>query len=112
MDRHLLFDSPLHPDQTDSELILEQFADGSDATISQMIDVVRFTDTLSHLEDVTNDVHEIASGKRLLLQPISLGFSEFDFCFQPSNARKVELPLIEEHSAEEIPRGQDCRRIP
>src|SRR5690349_21287000 len=112
MDRHLLFDCALHPDEPDSELIFEQFADGSDATISQVIDVISFTDALAHLENVANDVHKIASGKGLLIQTIPLGFSKFYVCLQPANTREVELPLVKKHPAEQIPRGQNRWRIP
>ena len=40
VDRHLLLDGALHPDQPDAELVLEQLAHGADAAVAQVIDVV------------------------------------------------------------------------
>ena len=38
---HFFFDHPLHPEQANADLILDQFANRSDAAVAQVVDVVR-----------------------------------------------------------------------
>ena len=40
MDRHLFLDGSLHPLQTDAELVLQQLAHCSYASIAQVIDII------------------------------------------------------------------------
>src|SRR5580765_457569 len=111
MDRHLFFDRALHSNEADAELILEQLTDRSHTSISEMIDVVGFADTLAHLEHIANHIDKITRRQGLLIQAITLRFAEFYVCFQPAHAREVELALIKEHSAEQVPGGEDRWRI-
>ena len=39
-DRHALLDHPLHAQQADAELVLDQLADRLDAAVAQVVDVV------------------------------------------------------------------------
>src|SRR4029079_5035826 len=66
---------------------------------------------LAHLEHVSDYVNEITRRKCRLIEAISLGFSEFDIGLQTANSREIKLSLIEKHSPEEVPRGEDGRRI-
>ena len=40
-DRHALLDHPLHAQQADAELVLDQLADRAHAAVAQVVDVVR-----------------------------------------------------------------------
>ena len=40
LDRHALLDDALHAQQADAEVVLDQLADGADAAVAQVIDVV------------------------------------------------------------------------
>ena len=42
--RHLFLDRAFHADQADAELVLEQLADGADAAVAEVIDVVHRAD--------------------------------------------------------------------
>src|SRR5262249_46334400 len=85
MDGHLFLDRPFHPDQAQSELVLEQLADGADAAIAQVVDVVRLTNTLPHLQQVSDDVDEIDGRKRLLIEPFAFGDPELDVELEPAD---------------------------
>src|ERR1041384_9852 len=111
MDRHLLFDRAFHAHEPDAELVLEKLAHRANTAIAQMIDVVRFADALSHLQDVSDHINEVGGRKCLLFESIALGLAEFDVGFQPSDAGEIELSLVKEHSAEKVPRCQNGRRI-
>ena len=57
--RHLFLDRAFHADQTDAELILEQFTDRANAAISKVIDVIDLSDVLAQLQQVADDGVEI-----------------------------------------------------
>jgi hypothetical protein len=48
--RHLFLDRAFHTDQTDPELVLQQFADCSNAAIAEVIDIVDLTDVFAQLQ--------------------------------------------------------------
>src|SRR5262249_20954432 len=111
VDGHLFLDSPLHPDQSEPELILEQLAHRADAAISQVVDVVRFADALTHLEQVSNNVNEIDGRQSLVIEPVAFGNPEFDVELETPDAREIELAIVKEHSSKQVPRGKYGRRI-
>ena len=49
---HTFADDAFHTCHTDTELILEEFADGSDAAIAEVVDIIRFPETCGEVEDV------------------------------------------------------------
>src|SRR5262249_1762887 len=102
MDGHLFLDCPLHPDQAESELVLQDLPPLRHAAISQVVDVGRLADTLPHLEQVSNDVAKIDGRKSLLIEPLAFGNSELDVEFEPPDPRKIELAVVKEHSAKQI----------
>ncbi len=62
VDAHLLLDGPLHPDETDAELVLEQLAHAADTAIAEVVDVVDVlgrTLEAQHLRDDGLDVLEL-----------------------------------------------------
>ena len=65
----------------------------------------------SHLEHVADYVYEIRSRKRLLINAVALRLAELDVELQAADAREIELALVEEHPAKQVPGGQNCRRI-
>ena len=52
VDRHLLLDRPLHADQADPELVLEQLAHRPHPAVAEVIDVVHVHRVLAQLEEV------------------------------------------------------------
>ena len=56
---HLFFDGALHADQSDAELVFEQFAHRAHAAIAQVIDVVHRADAAAQLQQVLNGVDEV-----------------------------------------------------
>ncbi len=62
IDRHLFLDGALHTDEADAELVLHQLADGANATVAEMVDVVDAADVLAQLEQVTDGAVEVLGG--------------------------------------------------
>src|SRR3954454_16935637 len=99
MDRHLLFDCALHPDETDAELVLEQFANRADAAIAEVVDVVDAADVLAEAEQVVDDDEEVFGRHRLLRdRRIEI---ELDVELAAADAREVVFARVEEHAFEE-----------
>ena len=73
--RHLFLDGPFHADQTDAELIFQQFAHGADAAVTQMIDVIHQADTLAQTQQVADCGNKIVTIKRTAVQRIFLAVS-------------------------------------
>ena len=99
MDGHLLFERPLHALKSDAKLVLKQFANGANATIAKMVDVVglKLRRILAHLQDVGNNLEEVMGCKQRILDPIALWFAHLDIELQAADARKIELARVEEH---------------
>src|SRR6185503_466633 len=53
-DAHALLDRARHAHESDAVLILHQLADGTDATVAEMIDVVDRTAAVLELDEVTH----------------------------------------------------------
>ena len=51
---HTLFDHALHTGEADTELILEQFADGTDTTVAEVVDVVGGADAVRDAVQIVN----------------------------------------------------------
>jgi hypothetical protein len=65
---HALFDAALHPDQTETELIFQQFADRPDPPISQVVDVVDFSFPHFEVHEVADDFDDILRSERPLFE--------------------------------------------
>src|SRR5438067_1726247 len=106
MDRHLLFDRALHTFEADAELILKQLADCADAPIAEVIDIISLVNRAllfinritTHLQDVLDDLKEIARLQKRILDALHLRLAHLDIEFQATDAREVELARIEKHS--------------
>src|SRR5208337_4113674 len=62
INRHLLLDCPFHTDQTQAELVLQQFAHGTHAPVPQVVDVVHGVipaQVLVQLEEITDSSVEV-----------------------------------------------------
>ena len=90
-ERHSLADDTFHTGETDAELVLEQFADGTDAAVAQMVDVVKGTDIVAEavkvvdggIDVVDDDVFRdevigmlFQSEEQVVLVPVVLCFGE------------------------------------
>ena len=109
VDRHLLLDGALHPDQPDAELVLEELADGADAAVAQVIDVVDVGRVAAQLEQVADHLVEVLRVQDLLVerrvQP------ELGVQLEPADPREVVLLRVEEHVLEQGARAVERRRI-
>ncbi|VTR57916.1 Uncharacterised protein [Actinobacillus pleuropneumoniae] len=59
LDRHSLANNAFHPGQTDTELILEQFAHGTQTTVTQVIDIIRIADSMQQVDEVADGGNDI-----------------------------------------------------
>ena len=108
VDRHLFLDGAFHADQADAELVLHQLADGADAAVAEMIDVVDGADVLAQLEQVADGPVEVLGGEGALVEAGGvLVLVELDVELEAADAREVVLARIEEHAFEE--RARRCR---
>jgi len=56
---HSVFDDALHTSQADAETILDEFADGADAAVGQMIDIIfRFLSDVQ-ADDFADNIYQI-----------------------------------------------------
>src|SRR5260370_39990840 len=62
-ERHALLDEAFRSGQTDAALVGEQFADGTDATAAEMVDVVQRTFTLFQAKEVLGGSDEVGLGE-------------------------------------------------
>jgi hypothetical protein len=112
VDRHLLLDGALHADQADAELVLHQLADGADAAVAEMVDVIDGADVLAQLEQVADGPVEVLGRERALVQAGGvLVLVELDIELEAADAREVVLARIEEHAFEERRGGVERGRI-
>src|SRR5690606_8292209 len=103
---------PLHADQTDAELILEELADGADAAVAEMVDVVDVADITAQLQQVADRVVEVLRVERAAIErSLVLGAVQLDVELHAPDAREVVLARIEEHALEELRGGLEGRRI-
>ena len=102
VDRHLLLDGPLHPDEADAELVLEELAHAADATVAEVVDVVGLADVAPQLEEGLDDGDEVLRGERLQVEPEVLLQAHPDVELEAPDAGEVVLPGIEEHAGEEV----------
>src|SRR5579885_3292694 len=106
---HLFLDGALHADQADAELVFEQFADGANAAVSEVVDVVHHADVLAQLEEILDGGDEIRRIEGAIverrIEP------HLDVELEAANAAEIVLARIEEHAAEQIGGGFEGRRI-
>ena len=74
--RHSFTDYPFQTGNTDTELILQQFAYGTDTTVAQMVDVVGATDVVLHVEVVVYRCNDVFTGDVLGHQLVLSLFDE------------------------------------
>ena len=60
--RHAFAYDAFHPNQADSDLVLNQFANGADASVAQMVDVVGNRFAVVDLDHAFDDVDKVEFG--------------------------------------------------
>ena len=60
---HAFADDAFHPYQPHADLVLDELADGSNAAVAKVIDVVGDCVTIVDLDHALDDVHEIEFGE-------------------------------------------------
>ena len=76
LDGHAFLDHPLHPGKADAELVLQEFADGLQAAVAQMVDVVHVALSLEQADQVTDHADDVFPRQRLD------GLDPFNFLFK------------------------------
>ena len=69
LDRHPLLDDTLHAEQAHPELVLDQFTDCANPTITEMINVVRTVLVPVQPDQLTNNGHQVIHIKRAISAP-------------------------------------------
>ena len=67
-DAHVLLDHPLHAQQPDSELILNQLAYGAHPAVAQMVDVIGVIYPIVHHDNVPDNLSQVFIGEHPLGQ--------------------------------------------
>jgi hypothetical protein len=65
---HALLDGALHADETDAVLILDELADGADAPVAEVVDVVDLPVAVLELDQVADDLEDVLAAERALLE--------------------------------------------
>ena len=78
-----------------------------------MVNVVRLIlgRVLSHLQHIRDNVNEVVSRKKRVVNAVALRLAHLDVELQAAYAREVELAWVEEHSFEKAISGLHGRRI-
>jgi hypothetical protein len=112
---HALFDGALHTDEADAVLILHQLADGADAPVAEVIDVIDAAAPVLELDEVANGLEDVLSREHrrverwaLLLGQVAV---ELVVELQPADAREVVALGVEEEVVEELLGSLECGRI-
>src|SRR5262249_12962794 len=110
---HLLLDRPLHSLKTDTELILQQFTDRSDAAVAQVIDVVLYVllAVFLYAKQVIDNIYKITGREKRVVDAVAFGAAHLDVELQPPNTREIKPASIEEHTFEQAVSGRHRRRI-
>ena len=109
VDAHLLLDGPLHADEADPELVLEQLAHAADAAVAQMVDVVHVRGAPAQLQQEGDHRLDVVEVQDLLGEgrpEAQLGVE-----LQAAHPREVVLLRVQEHALEEVARGVEGRRV-
>ena len=62
-DIHFLADGASHTSQTDGELVVELLADGADATVAKVVDIIDITFGIDQLDKILDDLDDILLGE-------------------------------------------------
>src|SRR5256712_7296271 len=65
---HPFPDAPLHADQSQAELVLQQLADGPDPAVAEVVDIVHLSLARLEMHDVANHLDDVLRGPRPLLK--------------------------------------------
>src|SRR5256712_1447449 len=108
-DGHALADHPFHAEQADAELALDEFANGADAAVAEVVDVVRRALSVVELDNPRDDLHKILVGER----PRGHRLLEAELAVQlvAADLREVITPEIEEKRLHQAPRVVDRGRV-
>jgi len=60
---HALLDGALHPHEADAVLVLHQLADGADAAVAQVVDVVDRAAPVLQLDEVAHRLQDVLGGE-------------------------------------------------
>ncbi len=107
--RHALLDRPLHAQQADAVLILQQLTDRTHAAVAEVVDVVDLAAAVTQADDRLEDLEHVflAQGAHVV------GAVEFqaDVHLDPADARQVVALLVEEQALEHRLGGFHRRRL-
>src|SRR5687767_13736825 len=114
MSRKLSPGRVIHPLETDTELVLEQFSQRATPAIAQVTDIVclEFRWVLAHLQDVADDFDKVFRFEKRIVYAIPLGFGHLAVELQTSYSRAIKLARIEAHSLELPESRLHGRRVP
>src|SRR2546428_12947497 len=65
---HPFPDAPLHADQSQAELVLQQLADGPDPAVAEVVDIVYLSLARLEMHDVANHLDDVLRGQPPLLK--------------------------------------------
>ena len=99
---HALLDRPLHPHQSDAELVFDQFADRAHAAVAEMVDIVDSAVAVLELDQIADDFQDILAAQRALLQ--RHGELELVVELQPANLGQIVALRIEEQVVKKLVR--------
>src|SRR5207302_274552 len=78
-----------HADEADAELVFEQFADGANAAVTEVVDVVDDADVLAQLEQILDGGDEVRRFERAIIERRIE--AELDIELQAADAAEIVL---------------------
>ena len=107
---HPFPDAPLHADQSQAELVLQQLADGPDPAVAEVIDIVYLSFARLEMHDVANHLDDVLGRQRpLLKREIE---AQLLVQFEPAYRGEIVAFGIEEEVLKQRARRLDGGRFP
>src|SRR5437899_5064670 len=108
-DGHALAHHPLHAEQADAELALDELPHRAHAAVAQVVDVVRRALAVVQLDDPRDDLHQVVVRERALRH--RQVEAELAVQLVAAHLREVVAAEVEEERLHQIPRVVDRRRV-
>ncbi len=104
---HALFYNAFHSQETNTELVLDQFTNGSHSAVTQMVDIVIVRSTVVDRDHAPNQLDDVVSGER------ADRFLNAQSAVQliSTDTTEVVFTVVEKEVLDKLPRIVDTRRL-
>ena len=99
---HAFLDDALHPEQSDTDLILDKLAHCSDSAVAQMVDVVRADDAVVNLDHPPQQGNDVAGRESQFSEVVSVVNVQLAVELVASHSAQIVSPGVEEQIFQQV----------